>query len=327
LVKKPKAIVVGAGFYGLMLATFLKKKYDVLILEEQSEPMSQASNLCQMRIHTGMMYPRNITTAISCLKTFKPFMLRFKDAIVDDFISLYAVAKDSKISASDFYNVQKSLGQNIKKAKFDIFDNVQEVFECTEFTFDIEIIKQTLLNEIDNVLYNKKVINLYKNTLVCSDSSIYMFDKVFLCSYAGINDILLNSDLPIFENYKTEISEKIYFRDNLDNVALCVVDGNYFSSMCLPKRFNGLKTLTGADLTNNLTSKTSNYEKVFERVRKYIPEIKLEYKFSDFGKKCYIQTPDNQNRICHVLKTDNVYSILGGKINNVFDLFKELKNV
>ena len=96
-----KIAIVGAGFYGLMLGKMLSKKYKVDIFEEQNDIMTQASAQCQMRIHSGMMYPRDLKTAMMCVRTFKPFMLKFKDAIVDDFKSLYAVANDSKISSKE----------------------------------------------------------------------------------------------------------------------------------------------------------------------------------------------------------------------------------
>ena len=101
------AVIIGAGFYGLMLATFLAKKYNVTIYEETDDVMTKASSLCQMRIHTGMMYPKNLQTALSCVKTFKPFMLKYKKAIVDDFESIYAIAKDGNITTEEFKCSQK----------------------------------------------------------------------------------------------------------------------------------------------------------------------------------------------------------------------------
>ena len=105
--KMRNAVIIGAGFYGLMLATFLAKKYNVTIYEETDDVMTKASSLCQMRIHTGMMYPKNLQTALSCVKTFKPFMLKFKKAIVDDFESIYAIAKDGNITTEEFKYSQK----------------------------------------------------------------------------------------------------------------------------------------------------------------------------------------------------------------------------
>lgn len=101
--------------------------------------------------------------------------------------------------------------------------------------------------------------------------------------------------------------------------------------MCLPKKYNGIKTLTGADLTNNSIKVDgewqSNYKQVFERVKNYIPNIELDYINSQFGEKAII---DAQLRTCFIRKENynkDVYSILGGKITNVFNLFNELKQL
>lgn len=321
-----KVAIIGAGFYGLMLANFLAKKYKVTIFEQENIVMSKASSLCQMRIHTGMMYPRNIKTAINCLKTFEPFMLKFKHCIYDEFKSIYAVAKDSAIDSESFYKVQKELGLPIKKIPNEYFANIDGVFECNEFTFDISEITKTLLDQC----YNKN-IDIKFNTKINNLEELDEYEKVFLCNYANINDILCNSSLKPIESLKIINSEKIFYTDNIGDIAMTVVDGNYFSTMCLPKKYNGLKTLTGADLTNNCNiingKYQSNYEKVFDRVKYYIPDIKLKYINSQFGKKAII---DGHSRNCFIRKEPyhkDVFSILGGKITNVFCLFDELKKL
>lgn len=320
-----KAIVVGGGFYGLMLSTFLADKYEVHLYEEENDIMTKASSLCQMRIHSGMMYPRNIKTALSCLRTFKPFMLRFKDAIVDDFTSIYAVAKDSKVDADTFYNIQKSIGQSIKKVNNDIFDTryVEQVFECKEYTFDIDIIKSILLKEC----LNKGVImHLDTHINALSDFPYTDIAKIFLCNYKGINDVLKGSNLPIIKELKTVQCEKIYFRDNLGDIAICVVDGDYFNTMCLPSRFKGLKTLSV--INKPIIDNQSNKDVAFDIMQRFIPSVTPIYDHSDFGYKCFIESADNQNRTCFIRKENypiETYSILGGKITNVFSLFEQLK--
>lgn len=321
-----KVAVIGAGFYGLMLANFLSKKYKVTVFEQGDIAMSKASSLCQMRIHTGMMYPRSVKTAINCLKTFEPFMLKFKDCIYDEFKSVYAVAKDSLVDADSFYRIQKDLGLPIKKIQNECFDNIEAVFECKEFTFDITKITKTLLSQC----YNKDVEIKY-NTKVNNLDELEEYEKIFLCNYAGINDILINTKLDPIESLKIIHSEKIFYKDNLGDLAVTVVDGDYFSTMCLPKKYDGIKTLTAAELTNNCIKLNNewqtNYEKAFDRVKYYIPDIELKYINSQFGEKAIV---DTQSRSCFIRKEPyhkDVYSILGGKITNVFCLFEELKNI
>ena len=303
-----KVAIIGAGFYGLMLGKMLSKKYQVDIFEEQDDVMTKASSQCQMRIHTGMMYPKNLKTALMCVKTFKPFMLKFKDAIVDDFKSIYAVAKDSKTTSEEFIAIQKELGLPIKKIKNEFFDNVESVFECNEFTFDLNVIKNLLIKQ--NIIFNKHISSL---------DELKGYSKIFICAYSGIPELLNNFNLPKIEGFKTYQTEKIYYKDNLDRTAICVVDGNYFTTMCLPNE--ELKTLTATDLTtgNDFTNK----DKVFERVKKFIPDIQLEYSHSTFCPKSVI---DNQREV-FIRRDKNIYTILGGKITNVFSIINIINNI
>lgn len=314
--------IVGAGFYGLMLAEFLSKKHRVTVFEKNNEPMMGASNLCQMRIHTGMMYPKNLKTLLSCVRTFKPFMLKFKDAIYDEFTSLYAVANSSQMSASEFFSVNNKNGVPIKKVSNGIFNDVQAVFECKEFTFDASEVKRIITERCQsNGVIIKTSMRIY--TL----DSLSGYDKIFLCNYDGICGVLRNSGIKPPE-FKKVTSEKIFFRDNLPDIAATVVDGDFFSMMCLPKRFNGAKTLTGAKLTNtDEPPERSNYEPVFARVRHFIPGVELEYLGSAFGPKV---TASVEARGCFVRKetySKDVYTVLGGKITNVFELFEDLKSI
>ena len=300
-----KVAIIGAGFYGLMIGKFLQKKYDVTIFESENDIMTKASAQCQMRIHSGMMYPRNLKTALQCIKTFKPFMLKFKDAIVNDFKSYYCIANDSNISTEEFKRTIKTLGLPSKQIKNEFFSNVDSVFECEEYTFDF--------NKIKNILSNQ---NIVLNTRIESLEQLKGFDKIFICTYSEIPNILNNFNLPIIENFKTVNTEKIFFKDNFDRFAVCVVDGNYFTTMCLPN--SDVKTLTATDLTTDVIN--TNYKNAFKRVESFIPNIELNYIKSTFCSKSYIEG----QRSCFIRQNGNIYTILGGKINNVFELFNTL---
>lgn len=314
--------VVGGGFYGLMLAEFLSSNYNVTVFEKNNETLLGASNLCQKRIHSGMMYPNNFKTLASCLKTFKPFMIKFKDAIFDDFTSLYAVAKDSKISADNFYKISKENKIPIKKVKNNYFNNVESVFQCKEFTFDLDIIRNILIDECLS-----KNVKIKTNFYIENLKQIENFDKIFLCNYDGIYNLLKNSGITP-PSFRKKYSEKIFFKDNFPNTAVTVVDGNYFSTMCLPTKFNGLKSLTATNLTNyDNYSTDSNYQNVFKLVKSFIPDIELKYISSSFGPKITI---DDNLRTFYIRKENfhkDVYTILGGKITNVFELFEKLKSI
>ena len=86
--------------------------------------------------------------------------------------------------------------------------------------------------------------------------------------------------------------------------------------MCLPN--SDVKTLTATDLTTDVIN--TNYKNAFKRVESFIPNIELNYIKSTFCSKSYIEG----QRSCFIRQNGNIYTILGGKINNVFELFNTL---
>ena len=307
-VGKEKVAIIGAGFYGLMMGKFLEPKYDVTIFESENDIMTKASSQCQMRIHSGMMYPRNLKTAIMCAKTFKLFMLKFKNAIISDFKSYYAIANDSLTTTEEFKRASKELGLPYRQIKNEFFDCVDSVFECEEYSFSLPKIK--------DILGDKKIL---LNTKIESLEQLRGYDKIFICAYSGIPSLLQKFELEPIKDFKTVNTEKIYFEDDFGRKAVCVIDGNYFTTMCLND--TNIKTLTATDITTNNTS--TNYEKAFERVKKYIPSIEMKYIMSTFCEKSYIEG----QRSCYVRQDGNIYTILGGKITNVFELFNILEKL
>lgn len=308
MVTLKKIAIIGAGFYGLFIGKYLSNKHHVDIFEEQNDIMTRASSQCQMRIHSGMMYPRNVKTALQCVHTFKPFMMYFKDAIVDDFKSVYAIACSSSLTTKEFEKTQNELGLSVRKIKNEFFSDIKSVYECDEYTFDLEKIKSILGNQ--NIIFNRHIDSF---------DELKDYDIIFNCAYSGIPRLLSNSNLELIPNFQTVNTEKIFYTDNLNRTAICVVDGNYFTTMCLPD--TDMKTLTATDLTTGNYS--SNKSKVFERVKHYIPEIEIEYEYSTFCPKSVIA----ESRGVYLRQDGNVYTILGGKISNVFELLTMLRNI
>ena len=92
--------------------------------------------------------------------------------------------------------------------------------------------------------------------------------------------------------------------------------------MVLPN--SNIKTYTSAELSEIHTlDNITRFNEVFNRVKTYIPEIKLEYIKSQFGYKTIFNNSISRN--CYIQKVNpKTTVILGGKITNVFELFKEL---
>lgn len=271
--------------------------------------MAKGSNLCQCRIHSGMMYPRNIKTAVSCIRNFKPFFLKFRKAIISDFLNLYAIHNTSKITPREYEEFAKRVGLNIEEYKPDFeLRNISKVYKVQEYTIDKNIIKDILLNDTKAIIHLNSPVYL---------SDLNDFDIVLNCTYSDINDFLIRSNLPELP-LTVKKYEKIIAKDNL-NCSITVVDGDYFSSLITP---DGYTSYTGCNLS--IVKDRSRYKEVFDRVKSIVPDIKLEYISSVFGDKCTL----TEERTSNIFKnTDRVYSILGGKLTNVFDLSDKINSL
>ena len=71
------AIIIGGGFYGSIIALYLKKirgLKKVVLIEKEKSLLKRASYNNQARIHNGYHYPRSFTTAYRSRVNFPKFI-------------------------------------------------------------------------------------------------------------------------------------------------------------------------------------------------------------------------------------------------------------
>lgn len=167
-IKTYDCVVIGGGFFGSTLGLFLKEYFDdVVVIEQESDILQRASYINQARVHMGYHYPRSLVTAFRSLVNFPKFVMDFKKAIKDDFDKYYAISKvGSKVNAKQFYQMYKKMGAPISQVSAHIkalFDDrlVDEIFKVKEFAFDAKILKEIVLEKIDEsgleLILNRKV--------------------------------------------------------------------------------------------------------------------------------------------------------------------------
>lgn len=118
-------IIVGAGWYGCHISIALKKlNYDVVVLEQNEEILSQISGNFGVRIHAGPHYPRSKKTRESCQKAFHQFIAAYPELVVQHDYSRYALGgldadqHSAKISLEEFQTVCDEV-PNVKKIEID----------------------------------------------------------------------------------------------------------------------------------------------------------------------------------------------------------------
>ncbi|KPF78628.1 hypothetical protein IP78_10785 [Brevundimonas sp. AAP58] len=352
------AVVIGGGFFGCCLALVLRTACDrVLLLEREPELLTRASKVNQARVHTGFHYPRSMITARRSRALQARFTAAFPDAIVRDFRMLYAVARHrSKVTASRFsalFHALEAPFTQASRADTALFDpeQIEAVYACQEFAFDWRALRQSLAQRLDAAgvvvrtgLEARRIANMETGLRIETGGGDFIADAAFNVTYAGLNDLALASSLPGLA-IKHEWAEVALVAPppDLSNLAITVMDGPFFSTMPYPAE--DLHSLTHvrytphAAWTDDRTGPTRSIAETLPRqsraremildAARYLPcmiEARHERSLWD------VKTVRTQNEIDDArpilihrhADCPRMVSILGAKLDNVFDLLEAL---
>lgn len=355
-------LVIGGGFYGCCLALFLRSVSDrITVVEAGATLMTRASRVNQARVHTGFHYPRSVLTAVKSMVLHQRFARDFSEAVKSDFRMLYAVARrHSKVSAGRFHRMYADMGAPIAPATASqaaLFnpETIEAVFDCTEYAFDYSVLRDQLMARLDmlgmDLRLNTEVVGLAETpdgiVAELSDGREIRARYVFNVTYSNINRLLRGLGLPEAQ-LKHELTEiaLIVPPDELAGIGITVMDGPFFSTMPYPAE--NLYSLTHVRYTPHLSwhdgimatrpYALSDAYRGDSRARhmildsqRYAPclagaEVRtslytiktvLLKNESDDGRPILFQRRPRDSR---------VISIMGGKIDNIYDLFDLLRD-
>lgn len=352
------ALVIGGGFYGCMLALFLKTQLkSVAIVEKESQILTKASYNNQARIHNGYHYPRSHITALSSHANFLRFIKEFNTAVVNKFPSFYGIARqNSKVTAAQFRLFCLKIGMPLKKAPQDLkelFNShlIEDLFQVQEYEFSGTNLRHLLLKKIKQsdvkIFYNHPVYSVSsspKNTINVhfKQKSTLNGKQVFNCTYSQINTILKNSHLPLlplkFENTQMPL---LKLPTPLHKYGFTIMDGPFFSLLPFPDRkmhslhhvrYTPLKSWRGTcDEEKQFIKPESNFSYMIKDISRYIPLLKNQDSTdSIYQTKTVLEINENNDGRPILFKKNyqipNFHIVLGGKIDNVFDIIDEIKN-
>lgn len=338
----------------------------ILVIEKESRVMSRASYVNQARVHMGYHYPRSILTAYRSAVNFPRFVEEYEEAIVNDFDKYYAISKIlSKVNGRQFVEFSRKIGVDIEDAPKSIQDLFNPrltdgVFKVKEYAFDSHKLHDLLLREIDarpgiTIHLDEEVekLNEGKGYIgVATNKSIYMAEKVISCTYSQLNKLHRNSGIELIP-LKHEIAEMclVQLPEKLKDFSVTVMDGPFFSIMPFPTR--GLHTLSHVRYTpheswkdvadtpaekhdthkyfSELDMKT-NYKKMYADVIRYIPDLKdMQLADTISEVKTVLQKSEDDDSRPILFRTDfgikGYTCIMGGKLDNIYDVFEDLKIV
>jgi glycine/D-amino acid oxidase-like deaminating enzyme len=335
----------------------------IILIEREPALLTRASYTNQARVHNGYHYPRSFTTAYRSRVNLPRFVRDWPDAVKQNFTKLYAIARrNSKVTAKQFERFCREIGAKIQPADSALrvlFEPrlVEEVFLVEEYAFDSTKLAswaERELKECDvQISLEMRVTGISQGpngTLRVAikpstgTEELISSRYVFNCTYSGLNQF--EGDFPgTRTGLKQEITEMALMQlpRALQGLGITVMDGPFFSMMPFPAR--GLHTLSHVRYTPHLHwndqrgidpyQKLKLYERgarvdrMIRDVGRYLPAIfDAKYVESLFEVKTVLvkNEGDDGRPILfekHV-ELPGCYSVLGGKIDNIYDVLEKL---
>lgn len=354
-------VVVGGGFYGCMLALFLRKYANkTLIIEKEKNLLTKASYNNQARVHNGYHYPRSYITALRSHLNYGRFLKDFKKSIVDDFSMYYAIASNlSKTSGRKFVEFCRRIGAPVRYAHEDIkrFFNkhlVDEVFWVEEYIFNAAILRKILKEKLSHanikIMYKSTVQKILEENnyleVLLKDGRRVVGKKVYICTYSQINNVLKNSGLTLLP-FKHEFTEMplITVPNEFKNIGITIMDGPFFGILPFPdKNLHSLHHVRytphsswSDDLKKdswpeiNSLAKKTRFMFMIKDAQRYIPVLKeSEQKGSIYEVKTVLTEYEFNDRRPILFKKDwgfkNLHVVMGGKIDNIYDIIQKVES-
>lgn len=238
--------IIGGGFYGARLATALSARGSrrVLLLERENGIMRRASFVNQARLHNGYHYPRAPRTGATARRNFGRFLDEFRFAIRTDVPMLYAIARQSLVSAEQFVQFCAEIGSPCAQAPPDhtcLFDpaTIEAVFAVEEFSLDASAIAREMARRLARAGVDcrfgrtARVAGITgRGVLLEAGPDRIEARHVVNCTYAELDTIGVRTGHAI----KKEVAEIAMIRPPpaLARVAVTVMDGPFFSTMPFP---------------------------------------------------------------------------------------------
>lgn len=356
--KQFDAVIIGGGFYGCCVAVFLRRRLgSVRLVEREPELLMRASRVNQARLHNGYHYPRSFLTAKRSHENLEVFKRHFPEGVSEGFRHIYGLARDeSKVGRRHFERVFGALGLPLRATPerlTALFDPrlVEAVYEVDEPAFDVNGLRTSLRRQIQaaavDISCGVEVVRVVPSegwSLVeLSNGDTLRARWVFNCTYASLNQIggTSRSDPVALAHQVTEVA-LVELPDALKGLAITVMDGPFFSTMPFPSE--GLHSLTHVRYTPHVKwreadrpdtdpsdvlqayPRASRFPWMIRDARRFLPALgEARHVKSLYDIKTLpvgTQTDDARPILFHRdAANDRLISILGSKIDNIFDVY------
>ena len=359
------AVVVGGGFYGVVVADYLvsrRRMNAVVLIEREAGLLMRASRHNQARVHNGYHYPRSILTAMRSRINLPRFVRDFSGCVTDDCRMLYAIARrNSKVTARQFERFCAEIGASLEPVPaplsglFDPFF-VEAVYLADEPTFNHACLEEWATSTLRKTGIETRLssdvvavsaepdgslcIELREAAGVTHLSAHYVFN----CTYSRLNQ-LRGSFPQTITPLKHEIAEiaLVEMPPELRDVGVTVMDGPFFSALPFPAR--GLHSLSHVrhtphvqwrdcgeadpDLQLAAHGSPTRVTRMLRDAARFLPVIADARVVESFYEVKTVLAKNESDDGRPVLferhaEAPGCFSILGGKIDNIYDILERL---
>lgn len=334
----------------------------VVLIEQEKELLQRASYTNQARVHNGYHYPRSFTTAYRSRVNLPRFVADWPDAVKKDFTKIYSIARrNSKITAKQFERFCREVGAKFSPAPQEIarlFEPrlVEASYLVEEYAFDTSLLALWARSSLESsgveVRLKSKVEAIKAGdkgyrVKVVDEAGVegHVLTRYFFnCTYSGLNQI--GGDFPrVQTDLKHEITEMalIELPEVLRGIGVTMMDGPFFSFMPFPARklhtlshvrytphthWEDVKGVSPYDALKQYPRST-RVDRMIRDVSRYIPAMtSAKYADSLFEVKTILVKNEGDDGRPILFESyagmPGCYSVLGGKIDNIYDVYEKL---
>ncbi len=352
------AAIIGGGFYACYLASELAVNgVEVDLYEREEQLISRASFWNQARVHGGYHYPRHTPTALRSRVNYPRFSIEFADCLKKDFKHIYAISKaNSSVNAKQFHHFMKKIGsplEPVSRAHFDLFDSqmVEAAYYVEECGFNAEKLREKMTAKLkaSGVRVHlgcavEKIQSLGADRLGLQFKTGHAeFDLVLNCTYCDLLSFQFSSQPSVLEFEIAELA-LVELPHELKGFGLTLMCGPFFSTLPFPSteyhslshvrytphlRWTSVDRVDSSEVLKNYPKQT-RFEYMIRDAQRYVPKLRqAKYVKSFFEVKTLLpQNSVNDGRPIFFEKDRgqiNFVSIMGGKIDNVYDIAERVK--
>lgn len=352
-------LVIGGGFFGAYLACRASESGARVQLVEARDDLLQAASLVnQARIHNGYHYPRSILTGLRSRENFERFAQDFPNAVYDRFTHLYAIAsRGSHINAQQFALFCDRIGAwyapatASERALFD-GDRVEAVFRVKEHSFNAAALREAMRDRLAHARVQVQFRERALRAEPAGDGSLRVelasgrwvqARLVLHCAYGELNGLCAASHTPLLDLHQ-ELVEIALLKlpPALQQFGWTIMDGPFCSSLPFPAldarslyhvRYSVHGSWReGAGMAHQDPPISINERSPRTRVQHMIADGRLfvpQLTHAEHLRSLYIvrtklpgsaRTDSRPILFKPAPGLDGLYHIMGGKLDNVYDL-------